>query len=248
MRKVIGDLGLTFIWVCLVWILSCRGVEAQTVIKVVGNHAPPYRIIKGDEFSGIYNDTMKELGRRMGVEIHFANVPFARALMMMKQGKNADIMLGPNRNPQRESYMVYTQATFSRENKAFYVHPDSPGITKYEDLRGKNISVHRGKIYFSKFDQDTSLIKEPVSEYIIGIRKVAKKRNDVIVMPEKEGGRLLKEHSVKLKKSSYIVKGEISYITISKKSPVLKLQERLEETMEQIKKDGTMKAIRERYK
>ncbi len=248
MEKSLQNLGITLLGFCLVWTVSCRNVEAQTVIKVVGNHAPPYRIIKGGDFSGIYIDTMRELAKRMGVEVSFASVPFARALIMMKQGQNADIMLGPNRNSQREAYMVYTQATFSQENKAFYVHPDSPGITRYEDLIGKKISVHIGKIYFSQFDQDSSLTKEPISDYIIGIRKVRKKRNDVIIMPEREGDRLLKEHNIKLKKSPYIVKGKISYITISKKSSALTLQKRLEETMEEIKKDGTMDAILDRYK
>ncbi len=248
MKKILKDLGFLFIGFCLVWIFSYRSVEAQTVIKVVGNHAPPYRIIKGEDFSGIYIDTMKELAKRMDVKVHFSDVPFARALLMMEQGKDADLMLGPNRTPERETYMVYTQATFSRENKAFYVHPDSPEITKFEDLRGKIISVHIGKVYFSQFDKDSSLEKEPIREYIMGIKKVRKKRNDVIIIPDKEGDQLLKKHNIHLTKSSYIVQGKISYITISKKSPVVKLQKKLEETMEQIKKDGTMETILGRYK
>jgi len=51
-------------------------VTAQTTgidsIKVVGNHAPPYRIIENDSFSGIYFDIMKEMGEEFGEDLEKA--------------------------------------------------------------------------------------------------------------------------------------------------------------------------------
>lgn len=246
MKKIIKVLGIVSIFIILIESLNANEARSQTVIQVVGDHAPPYRIIQGKEFLGIYIDAMKEIGERIGIEVEFEEQPFQRALLSMKNGK-ADVMLGPNKDPEREAYMVYTTATFPRAKKIFYVHPDSPPITKYEDLQGKKIAVHRGKVYFDRFDNDTSLKKEEVNSYLQAITKVVKKRNEVVIMPELEGDYLLKEQGIQLKKSPFIIEGKISYITISKKSPVLQLQKKIEEAMEQIKLDGTMDMILERY-
>ncbi|MET0118638.1 MAG: transporter substrate-binding domain-containing protein, partial [Sedimenticola sp.] len=70
--------------------------KEQVEQRVVGNNAPPYRIVEDGGFSGIYFDTMKELAARLRLKVRYIEVPFKRALYMMRFG-NADIMLGPNR-------------------------------------------------------------------------------------------------------------------------------------------------------
>ncbi|WP_086479058.1 hypothetical protein [Oceanospirillum sanctuarii] len=42
---------------------------AHEDLIVVGNHAPPYRIVQDQEFSGIYVDTLKEIAKRIGVRL-----------------------------------------------------------------------------------------------------------------------------------------------------------------------------------
>ncbi|MES9844298.1 MAG: transporter substrate-binding domain-containing protein [Candidatus Sedimenticola sp. PURPLELP] len=218
----------------------------QQELRVVGNHAPPYRIIEDNAFTGIYFDTMKELASRLDVEVRFIEVPFKRALYMMRYG-NADIMLGPNRNTEREAYMEYTGATLPRESKAFYVHPEADGISRYEDLVGRLILVHQGKVYFDRFDQDETLRKVPVAEYGNAVQKVSNCVSCVVIMPEMEGDYLLKQLDVGLKKSGFKVEGKLSYITISRRSSTLSLQERMELAMEQMKMDGTFEKILTRY-
>ena len=221
-------------------------VNAQSTILVVGNHAPPFRIIKGSKFSGIYFDIIKEIGKRINVKIKFENQPFKRALISMKNNR-ADVMCGPNRNPEREAYMVYLNATLFRFDKGFYVHPDSPVIKKYADLKGKQITVHRGKVYFDQFDRDSSLEKIAVNEYEQAIKMVSWKRTDVVIIPVLEGDYLLKQLGIRLKKSPFIVEGKISYFTISRNSPVLKLRKKIVEAMDQINADGTVLKILNRY-
>ncbi len=247
MNEKIRNVGTLWI-ILLIGLFHGGELSAQTVnvIKVVGNHAPPYRIIEGDSFSGIYFDAMKEIGKRTGTTIDFKEQPFKRALRLMEYGR-ADVMLGPNRNPEREAYMVYTEATVGRANKAFYVHPESPLITQYDDLKGKRIITHRGKRYFDKFDNDGSLKKIVTNSYTQAIEMVSRRRGDVVIMPESEGGYLLKENNVTLKKSPFIVRGKQSYITISRKSPVIKLQTKIEEAMSEMISDGTMDNILNRY-
>jgi len=237
-----------YLVICLFNILLClfSPLYAQDAIIVVGNHAPPYRIITEGEFSGIYFDTIKVIAERLNFSIQFREEPFARALVSMERGE-ADIMLGPNRTPEREEFLIYTDATFPPAQKAFYVHPDTPPITIYEDLYGKIIAVHLGKVYFERFDNDQELTKEEVDSYEQAIMKVVKGWNDVVIMPEQEGDYLLQQLEITLKKSPYIVPGNVSYLTISKQSPVQQLQRDIEEAMDAIKADGTMDTILMRY-
>ncbi len=119
---------LTFQW---------QSAYAKNEVIIVGNHAPPFRIIEGKEFTGIYFDIARELFTRMKMKIVIKNQPFKRSLSSMKYG-SADIMMGPNKTTERETYMTYVELVkLSRANKAFYVLPDSLPISRYEDLMGK---------------------------------------------------------------------------------------------------------------
>lgn len=222
-------------------------VNAQTVIKVVGNNAPPFRIFGKNDVSGIYFDVMKEIGKRLDVAIEFDEQPFTRALFSIEHG-SADIICGPMYNHNREQYMTYTKAELPQTNKVFYVHPDSPTISKYEDLEFKQIATLRGSVYFDQFDDDQFLHKVPVTSYEQALRKVWLKRDDAVIIPEQEADFLMKQLGLKLKKCSFVVEGRKSYIAISKKSPVLELQSNIEEAMSQIIQDGTMKKILDRYR
>lgn len=234
--------------------LLCSTLSAETLVKVVGNHAPPYRIVDGAAFSGIYYDVMKEVAKRLELQVQFVDVPFKRALSLMESGE-ADIMLGPNRKPERERYMVYTEATLPRENKAFYVNLRARPIERYEDLYKRNVIVHLGKVYFDRFDDDEKLKKLTVQEYIEGIKRISipladqpRSADFVLIMPEQEGDYLLKTRRFELKKSPYIVQGNLSYITISKKSELLSLKSRIETAVGDLKSEGVFYDILNRYK
>ena len=233
----------------LVLIFPCHLYAENSVnrIVVVGNHAPPFRIIDEGEFYGIYFDIMTEIGKRLDIPVEYKEVPFKRALKLMEAGA-ADIMLGPNRTPERERYMIYTNATVGKATKAFYTVSEQNLIQTYDDLQGKDILVHRGKVYFERFDDDTSLNKQPVNSYQDAIRIIARGRGDVIVMPEQEADYLLSQLEVKLKKSPYRVPGNASYITISRKSAVANLQQAIEQAFDEVQEEGLIETILSRYR
>lgn len=226
---------------------SQNSLGDKKVLKVVGASAPPYRIFEGTNTSGIYFDAIKEIAKRIDLNVQISEVPNERAFFMMQDG-SADIMLGPNKTPEREAFMIFTDAAFPPADKAFYTYEGGPDISKYEDLDGKKICISRGKVYFTQFDNDKSLNKEEVGDYNQAILMVNAKRSDLVIMPEQEGDYLLKNSSVKLKKCSYIIEGALSYITISKKSQFIGIKQQLEDTMNQIKSDGTMEKILNKYR
>jgi len=187
--------------------------------EVVINHAPPYRIIKEQSgvktYSGFYIDFVRELAKRRNLDLVFHDVPFRRALALMEQGA-ADIMTGPNRTPERESYMIYLDVELTREGKAFYLQPQSPDITRYGDLQSRYIGVLRGAKYFDRFHADKTLRKYTVGNYSTALRMVSKGRIEVAIMPELLGDYSNKTDSHDLRKASFKMAGQPSFIAVSK--------------------------------
>ena len=220
--------------------------KPNTVI-VVGNHAPPYRIVEKSRFSGIYFDTMREIAKRIDVEVVFMEAPFTRALALMEAGR-ADIMLGPNRTDEREAYMVYTEARFPAEDKSFYLAPGSPDITEYRDLYGKTVCVQMGKIIDLRFDQDENLSKRESISQLAALQDVLTGKCDTAVLPEQEARWLMTQLGVTLDRASLVLPGRESYLTMSKAGSHLDLQPAIEAAMRSIIADGTFTRILERYR
>lgn len=216
-------------------------------ITVVGNNAPPYRIIEGEDFDGIYFEAMKEIARRARLRLKFVEAPFKRALAMMELGK-ADVMLGPNRTPEREAYMLYTDAAFPPADKAFYVYPGTPTVKSYPDLARMRIAVQKGMRNSVRFDKDDTLTKVECFDVVQAVEKVLTGECDALVLPEAVADYTLLMLGIELTKSEYIGQGKPSYITLSRKGRALGYQQAIEEAMAAMRADGTLEAILDRYR
>jgi len=229
------------------WPLNTYGDTYEVVL----NHAPPYRIIDEQAgiktYAGFYVDFVRELAKRQNLELQFHEVPFRRALALMENGA-ADIMTGPNRTPERESFMVYLDVELTREGKAFYVSPKAADITRYEELESMYIGVLRGAKYFKRFDEDKMLRKYAVGNYSTALRMVSKGRIDVVVMPELLGDYINKTNAFALRKASFKVAGQPSFIAVSKKSKLAQSVKELEVALRNMKADGTIDRIIGRYR
>jgi polar amino acid transport system substrate-binding protein len=228
-------------------LLSALPAQAAEPVKVVGNNAPPYRIIDGSDFYGIYFDIMAEIARRAGIALNLVEAPFKRCLAMMEKGQ-ADIMLGPNKTPEREAFMVFTNATLPPADKAFYMYPGDPPITRYEDLAGKRVAVVAGKAHFPRFDADATLRKVECPDHVAALEKVLTGACDVAVLPEMEGDYVLLRYNLPLVKSPFTVPGMPSYIAIARNSPALALRTSIEQALAEMVRDGTLAAIVDRYR
>ena len=216
--------------------------SSEYLIKVVGSNDPPYRIIKDNNFSGIYFDIIKIIGKNLDLEIKFIECPFKRALQLLESGA-ADIMIGPTYSKERQEYMVYSTETLPSECKVFYIKQEANDIEKYEDLKGKTIAVHYGKVYFDRFDKDITLRKEYVTNYKSAFEKVVNKRNDMVIIPEREGNYLVNKYNYNLKKAAYRIRGKPVYITVSKKSIFVKLLPKISTELRKLKENGIIDKI-----
>ena len=248
MKPIIFFFGIIF----TAFIGLCAAAQADTENYIVAlNNAPPYRIITNEDgtnhFNGIYIDCIKEIARCLNIKLTFKEVPFSRALAMMRLGE-ADIMVGPNKTSEREVFMHYLRSELPRENKVFYLSPKTKTIQNYKDLINKRIGIMNKAVYFDPFDSDTTLNKIKIPAYINGLKMLMAERLDAVIMPESLGDYQIKALSLPIKKSEYSIIGRPSYIALSKKSTLVKHATQLNDMLSALKADGSFDRILNKYR
>ena len=243
-----------FALVGLAALVLCAGpARSQSVpvtARVLINDAPPYRIVGAangmPQYSGIYIDILRQVAAETGLQLEFRELPFARAFRVMQEG-GADIMLGPNRSVERETYLRYLEPPLPQEPKIFLQVRTAAPIKRYEDLRGRQIAILRGASYFDRFDADPDLVRVPVDDYTAALRLTTVGRVDATIMPELQALWLLRQTGFQLQPAPYRVPGRNSYIVVARKSPLLLEVPRMEAALRRIVANGAVRRILQHY-
>ncbi len=219
-------------------------------VRVLINDAPPYRIVQSTDgvsvYSGIYIDILRLVAAEAGLRLEFNELPFARAFRVMEAG-GADLMLGPNRNAEREAYLQYLEPPLPREPKIFLQLPGTAPVRDYDDLDGLSIAVLRGARYFDRFDADAALEKIAVDDYAAALRLVAAGRADTAVIPELQALWLLRNSGSVLQIAPYRWPGSDSYIVLARSSPLMAQRARIEAALRRVLAGDGLRRILQRY-
>ncbi|TBW48236.1 transporter substrate-binding domain-containing protein [Marinobacter halodurans] len=209
---------------------------ADTQRVVVGvNNAPPYRIVDGNRFGGLYIDIFNEIGRQLHWDIVYKEAPFRRVLWMMENGQ-ADFMLGPLKTDERDAYMDFVVQAFPAERRLFFFRDPENRITSYDDLQGRTIGVLRGSSYFPRFDSDDTLNKVTATRYENLMRMLEQRHVDVVIAPELVGLYTVEHFDIDVGVSPYTVEGKASWIAISRQSPLVLQADAVRDAMAQLSK------------
>lgn len=218
--------------------------------RVLVNDAPPYRIVETvngvPEYSGIYIDILRRVAAETGLQLEFTELPFARAFRVMEAG-GADLMLGPNRNPDREVYLRYLEPPLPREPKVFLQYHFGAPILGYDDLYGRGIAVLRGATYFDRFDADRAIERIAVDDYTAALRLVYFGRADAVVMPELQARWLMQETGLRLRIAPYREAGRDSYIVLARSSPLMPQVQKIETALRGVMNGPALRQILQRY-
>ncbi|MGK0291348.1 MAG: polar amino acid transport system substrate-binding protein [bacterium] len=229
-----------YILICLLTLNNIAFAEKKEVFLIGANSVPPYKIISGHTLNGINGDIIREVVKKMNVEVRVIQCPFKRCIQNLKFGK-IDAFLGLFKTPEREKYFYYIEPPYNnKSNKAFYVHSDSNiKIKKYEDLYQKSIrmiGVTRGYKHFKKFDHDQKLLRIPVNHHLQNFKKLLRRRVDVVILTEIIGDYLLKKNKIKKIRKVQFRYSKInpSYLAISKKSNYMNRVREIEEGLKEL--------------
>lgn len=221
---------------------------ADTQRVVVGvNNAPPYRIVDGNQFGGLYIDIFNEIGRQLHWDITYKEAPFRRVLWLMENGR-ADFMLGPLKTDERDDYMDFVVQAFPAERRLFFFRDPENRITRYADLKGKTIGVLRGSSYFPRFDDDDSLVKIAATRYENLMRMLAQRHVDVVIAPELVGLYTVEHFDIDVSVSPYTVDGKASWIAISRKSSLMMQADAIRDAMDTFRQTPRYHNLIQKYR
>jgi len=169
-------------------LVSTLALFPQTARLVMVNEEwAPYRIGTNDApgaWTGIDIDLVRELERRLGVEIVVRSAPWSRCLEMVRLAQT-DILTGVAWTPERAASMRFVPTSYSEVRPAFYARTGAgASVRRYADLLGKSIGQSINSAYFEPFNSDGRLEKVSVRDEETILRMLADGRIDLAVGTE----------------------------------------------------------------
>ena len=227
------------------WIIISGGFTAAWPTET-------YRSAVSEEHAnGIVAHIVQTVAERAGISVDMRLAPFARRLDWMETGE-IDFMGGLLKRPRRESYIYYISTPYVKENrKMFFVRKgEEARITRYDDLYGLIIGTKIHSRYFSRFDQDQNLKKEPVSNVEQNFKKLLAGRIDAVIYGNRSGHSKLIQMGISdrvgVAHYTYTQENPV-FIGISKRSPLMSRKSQLESTVRQMVESGEMASIIQKY-
>jgi polar amino acid transport system substrate-binding protein len=218
--------------------------------------APPYMINadpeNAGEIRGIDVDIVKEIAKRMNLDIKYIKCPWARCLQLMESGQ-ADLLSSAYKRPEREEFMFYFDKPFlDKLPIAFYFRRGSGVvIDKYEDLyKLKSVGVLQDAGYFKQFDKDEKVTKYMVPSQDQLFPMLLGGRFDVMAgyVPTENYRIIVEGYGTKVERSKYeYSETAYVYMALSKKSPLARRFKEFNEVNTDLFTKGMLTRIRDKY-
>ena len=219
-------------------------VEPGKLIMSTNAAFPPYEMTTDSgEFEGIDIETAQAIADKLGLELQIDDMDFDAALLAVQQGKADMVMAGVTVTDERQNVMDFTDS-YATGIQSIIVKEDSD-IASVDDLAGKKIGTQRGTTGYLYCSDDFG--DENVVAYDDGLTAVQMLNNgqvDCVVIdnaPAKEF--IAANPGLKLLDTAYV---EESYaIGVGKGNAELK--DAINTALEELKADGTLQAIVDKY-
>ena len=219
-------------------------VEPGKLIMSTNAAFPPYEMTTDSgEFEGMDIETAQAIADKLGLELQIDDMDFDAALLAVQQGKADMVMAGVTVTDERQNVMDFTDS-YATGIQSIIVKEDSD-IASVDDLAGKKIGTQRGTTGYLYCSDDFG--DENVVAYDNGLTAVQMLNNgqvDCVVIdnaPAKEF--IAANPGLKLLDTAYV---EESYaIGVGKGNTELK--DAINTALEELKADGTLQAIVDKY-
>lgn len=213
---------------------------------------PPYEFYEGDNLVGTDVDVIREVCRRMEIDPVFRELPWARALKEVRDGK-ADAIFSLLKTRERLTFLYFPAENLSYEHFVF-VAPRGSGISLKgpQDLKGRRVGVCRGYDYDPAFDARKDFIREFSLHDEEQLRKLQAGRMELAIMNRQVFTYTARRMG--LKDFFEILEYEITpahpmYVGFSRaKGPHAGLlAEQFDKVLKKMKEQGVFQKIQERY-
>lgn len=215
-------------------------------LKLVTLSYPPYEYVEDGEVKGVATRIVREIFRRMDVEIDIELMPWVEALDAVRTGR-ADAIYTAFKTPEREEYLLYPETELIGQTTSLFVR-DGSEIDYHGELRplaAYSFGVVHGVSYGPLFDNavKTGMIRNVVRS-IDGresVKRFLAGEFDILVSNWLEAKTILKSLNSedKARALSPPLQNIRSYLAFSGKSDRSDLLGDFERHLRQIRMDGT---------
>ena len=219
-------------------------VEAGKLTMATNATFPPYEMTTdAGEFEGIDIEAAQAIADKLGLELQIDDMEFDAALLSVQQGKADITMAGITVTDERKAVMAFSDS-YATGIQSIIV-PESSDIASPDDLAGKKIGTQRGTTGYIYCTDDFG--EDAVVAYDSGLTAVQALNNgqvDAVVIdnaPAKEY--VAANPGLKVLETSY---AEEDY-AIGMNKDNTALVEAVNAALEELKADGTLQAIVDKY-
>ena len=204
---------------------------------------PPYEMTTDSgEIEGIDVDTAKAIAEKLGLELQIDDMDFDAALLSVQQGKADIVMAGVTVTDERKAVMDFSDS-YATGIQSIIV-PNDSDIASPDDLAGKKIGTQRGTTGYIYCSDDFG--EDSVVAYDNGLTAVQALNNgqvDAVVIDNAPATEYVAANpGLKVLDTSY---AEEDYaIGMAKGSA---LEDAINKALEELKADGTLQAIVDKY-
>jgi polar amino acid transport system substrate-binding protein len=255
MKALVSGFIQRVLLLCLVIVLNgavISSVFASEILMPV-EHWPPWEVAEDPEHQvvsrGIAVELAREIFLRYGKDIQLQTVPWKRALFQMKHGLS-DIIPMISRSEERQEYLEFTQPIFS-DPIVFAYKPSVMGEFKWsewKDLQQYMIGIVHDYEYGQNWDMAVkkyNLRTESANRDLYNLKKLMAGRYDLTLQFRSVAKEILKsfpdDHGILL--DTKPISQRDFYFAISKKSPLVKDIQVLDQIISDMKADGSYARI-----
>ena len=219
-------------------------VEAGKLTMATNATFPPYEMTTDSgEIEGIDVDTAKAIAEKLGLELQIDDMDFDAALLSVQQGKADIVMAGVTVTDERKAVMDFSDS-YATGIQSIIV-PEGSDIASPDDLAGKKIGTQRGTTGYIYCSDDFG--DDAVVAYDDGLTAVQALKNgqvDAVVIDNAPAEEYVAANpGLVILDTSY---AEEDYAIGMNKSNTA-LLEAVNAALEELKADGTLQAIVDKY-
>ncbi|MDK8643479.1 transporter substrate-binding domain-containing protein [Niallia taxi] len=201
----------------------------------------PFSYINDDlTMSGFDIEVGEALAKEMGLEPVQKRIKFKGIVEGVKTGRADAAVASHTINPQRSKYVSFS-TPYYYSGPQIFTRPDSK-IKTVKDLEGKEVAVAKGSTYADTASKYTDKVKTYDSD-ITALQALSSGRHDAVITDFVTGKSAAKE-GFKIKAQELISRSEQA-IVLPQDNP--KLLKKINEALDELRKDGTLTKISLKY-
>ena len=205
---------------------------------------PPYEMTTDSgDIEGIDVDTAKAIAEKLGLELQVDDMEFDAALLSVQQGKADIAMAGITVTDERKAVMAFSDSYATGIQSV--IVPEGSDIASVDDLAGKKIGTQRGTTGYLYCSDDFG--EDAVVAYDNGLTAVQALNNgqvDAVVIDNEPAKAYVESNpGLKILDTEFAVED----YAIGVKKGNTALLEAVNAALEELKADGTLQAIVDKY-